>query len=170
MPDILDLIKSRRSIRKYKTDPIPEEIITKILEAGRWAPSADNSQPWSFIVLRSPEIRKRLVEILVWGRFLQEAPLGIAVCIDPASSSHLIADGAAATENILLEAHSLRIGTCWVGVYGSEFEKDAKAALGVPEDQRLLCVIAIGYPAESRQSSRKMLNKIVFLNQYGIKF
>jgi len=103
--DILELIKTRRSIRKYKTAPVSEEEINKILEAGRWAPSADNSQPWRFIVLRSQEVRKKLADTLTWGRFLSQAPMGIAVVVNPRASNHPVEDGAAATQNMLLEAH-----------------------------------------------------------------
>jgi nitroreductase len=165
--DILEVIKTRRSIRKYKPESIPEEKITKIIEAGRWAPSADNSQPWTFIVLRNQEIRKKLADILTWGRFLSEAALGIAVIINPDASSHPIADGAAATQNMLLEAHSLGLGACWIGTYDSGYEESAKRLLGVPADKRLLCVIAIGHPAELRQSTRKRLDEVTFTDRYG---
>ena len=165
--DILEVIKTRRSIRKYKVAPIPEEKIAKILEAGRWAPSADNSQPWTFIVLRNPEVRKKLADILTWGGFLSGATLGIAVAINTSESSHPIADGAAATQNMLLEAHALGIGACWIGTYGSEYEENAKKLLGVPADERLLCVIAMGHSAESRQSTRKRLDEITFTDSYG---
>jgi nitroreductase/cold shock CspA family protein len=165
--DILEVIKGRRSIRKYKPDPIPQEKIDKILEAGWWAPSADNSQPWTFIVLQKQETRKKLADILTWGRFLSEAALGIAVTINPSASSHPIADGAAATQNMLLEAHSLGLGACWIGIYGSSYEESAKRLLEIPEDERLLCVIAIGYPAESPQSTRRSLSEVTFTDKYG---
>jgi len=165
--DILGVIKTRRSIRKYKPAPVSEEEISKILEAGRWAPSADNSQPWRFIVLRSQEVRKKLADTLTWGRFLSQAPLGIAVVINPRASNHPVEDGAAATQNMLLEAHSLGLGACWIGTYGSGNEASAKKVLNVPEDERLLSVIAIGHPAESRQKTRRELDEVTFTDSYG---
>jgi len=165
--DILELIKTRRSIRKYKLDPIPEEEINKILEAGRWAPSASNRQPWSFIVLRSEETKRKLAETLTWGGFLSQAPLGIAVVINPRASNHPVEDGAAATQNMLLEAHSLGLGACWIGAYGSVNEESAKDILNVPDDKRLLSVIVIGRPAESPQSTRRKLDEITFSDRYG---
>ncbi|TEU04225.1 MAG: nitroreductase family protein [Dehalococcoidia bacterium] len=165
--DILELIKTRRSIRKYKQDPIPEEEINKILEAGRWAPSASNRQPWSFIVLRSEETKRKLAETLTWGGFLSQAPLGIAVVINPRASNHPVEDGAAATQNMLLEAHSLGLGACWIGAYGSVNEESAKDILNVPDDERLLSVIVIGRPAESPQSTRRKLDEITFSDRYG---
>jgi nitroreductase len=165
--DILEVIKTRRSIRKYKPDPVSEEEINKLLEAGRWAPSADNSQPWRFIVLRSQEVRKKLADTLTWGRFLSQAPLGIAVTINPRASSHPVEDGAAATQNMLLEAHSLGLGACWIGTYGSRDEDSAKKVLNVPEDERLVSVIAIGHPAESPQKTRRKLEELTFTDRYG---
>ena len=123
--DILEVIKTRRSIRRYKSAPISEEEIDKILEAGRWAPSADNSQPWRFIALRSQEVRNKLADMLTWGRFLSQAPLGIVVTVNPRASSHHMEDGAAATQNILLEAHSLGLGACWLGIHPREKRKEA---------------------------------------------
>jgi len=165
--DILELIKTRRSIRKYKLDPVSEEEINKILEAGRWAPSASNRQPWRFIVLRSEETKRKLAETLTWGGFLSQAPLGIAVVINPRASNHPVEDGAAATQNMLLEAHSLGLGACWIGAYGSAYEESAKKVLNVPDNDRLLSVIVIGRSAESPQSTRRKLDEITFSDRYG---
>jgi len=165
--DILELIKTRRSIRKYKTALVSEEEINKILEAGRWAPSADNSQPWRFIVLRSQEVREKLADTLTWGRFLAQAPLGIVVVVNPMASNHPVEDGAAATQNMLLEAHSLGLGACWIGIYGEAYEASAKKVLNVPENERLVSVIAIGHPAETRRKIRKELSELTFTDSYG---
>ena len=165
--DILEVIKTRRSIRQYTRDPISEEDINKILEAGRWAPSASNTQPWKFLVLRSQEARRRLADTLIWGRFLSQAALGIAVIVNPTASSHPVEDGAAATQNILLEAHSLGLGACWIGTYGSAYEASAKKVLNIPEDERLLSVIVIGQPAETPQKTRKELSELTFTDEYG---
>jgi len=165
--DILEIIRTRRSIRKYEPEAISEEEISKILEAGRWAPSAGNSQPWRFIVLRSEDMKKKLADTLTWGRFLSQAPLGIAVTVNPRASSHPVEDGAAATQNMLLEAHSLGLGACWIGTYGSGNEESAKKVLNVPEDDRLLSVIVIGHPAESRQGTRRKLDEVTFTDRYG---
>jgi nitroreductase len=165
--DILDVIRTRRSIRRYTGDPVSEEDINRILEAGRWAPSASNNQPWKFIVLRSPEVRKKLAATLAWGKFISQAVLGIAVVIDETASTHAVEDGAAATQNMLLESHSLGLGACWIGTYGSPHEASARKVLNVPEDERLLSVIAIGRPAEAPRKTRKPLIEVVFTDEYG---
>ena len=165
--DILEVIKTRRSIRKYTPDPISEEEINKILEAGRWAPSASNRQPWRFIVLRSSETKRKLAETFAWGGCLSQAPSGIAVTVNPRASNHPVEDGAAATQNMLLEAHSLGLGACWIGAYGSVNEGSAMDILDIPDDERLLSIIAIGHPAESPQSTRKELDELIFTDRCG---
>ena len=136
--DVLETIRHRRSIRQYQPTGIPEDKITQILEAGRWAPSAGNSQPWRFIVVRDDKVRGELAQAAPWGRFMAQAPVTIAVVIDPPSSSHPVEDGAAATQNMLLAAHAVGLGTCWIGSYGAVYEDKAKEALGIPGDKRLL--------------------------------
>jgi nitroreductase len=165
--DILEVIETRRSIRKYKPEPVSEDEINKILQAGRWAPSAANSQPWKFIVIRSKEMRGNLADALPTGRFISDAPLGIAVVINPRASTRPIEDGAAATQNMLLEAHSLGLGACWIGTYGTEKEERGKKVLDIPEEERLLSVIAIGRPAESPRRTRKKIEEITFTDKYG---
>jgi len=165
--DVLEAIKTRRSIRKYEKRPVPEELLEKILEAGRWAPSASNAQPWNFIVLRDEGVRREVARVSTYGKFLAEAPLGIAVVVDPQASTHPVEDGAIATQNMLLAAHALGLGTCWIGSYESDYEEKVKKILGIPENKRLLSLISVGFPAESRKSEREELREIVFTDRYG---
>lgn len=167
--EVFEAIKSRRSIRKYKTDPVPEDLVVKILDAGRWAPSAGNRQPWSFIVLKDVEVKRKVAEATTYGKFLAEAPLGIAIVIDPKASNHPVEDGAIATQNMLLATHALGLGACWIGSYDSVYEERAKEILGIPKDKRLLSIISIGFPAESRTKTRKELSEIIFTDRYGRK-
>jgi nitroreductase len=166
---VFETIKRRRSIRKYTEEPVSENLILEILEAGRWAPSAGNSQPWSFIVLRNGEVRRKIADATTTGKFLANAPIGIAVVIDPAASKHPVEDGSIATENMLLAAHALGLGACWIGAYNSVYEKRVKEVLGVPEDKRLLSIISIGFPAQSSLKTRKELGEIMFTDRYGKK-
>ena len=167
--EVFEAIKSRRSIRKYTKDPVPEDLIVKILDAGRWAPSASNRQPWSFIVLKDEEVRRKVAEATTYGKFLAEAPLGIAVVVDPQASTHPVEDGAIASQNMLLAAHALGLGACWIGSYNSFYEEKIKTILSIPKNKRLLSIISIGFPAESPTKTRKELRQIVFTDQYGGK-
>ena len=167
--DVLEAIKERRSVRKYEPKTVPEEELTQILEAGRWAPSASNAQPWKFIVVRDEKVKSELARVAVYGRFLAEAPAAIAVVIDPQASNHPVEDGAAATQNMLLAAHALGLGTCWIGSYDSAYEERAKQVLGIPGDKRLLSLISVGYPAESPRKGRVDLSELVCYDQYTQK-
>ena len=166
--DILQAIKERRSIRKYSEEPISEDQLNQILEAGRWAPSRGNSQPWKFIVLNDFQIRNELAKIIPTGKFLDQAPQGIAVVVDPRISKHPEQEGAAAIQNMLLMAHTLGLGTCWISVYGTDWMKTAAHILGIPDEELLISVISIGHPAEAPEKGRKELDEFTFTNKYGL--
>jgi len=165
--DAMEAILGRRSIRSYQAREVPQEVLNQVLEAGRWAPSASNFQPWKFIVVRDPKIKGELAAAATYGKFLPEAPLAIAVVVDPWSSNHPVEDGAAATLNMLLAAHALGLGGCWIGAYNSNYEDKARKILGIPDDRRLLSIMALGYPAEAPGSSRIELARLVCYDRYS---
>jgi nitroreductase len=117
-------------------------------------------------VVRDERVRRKLAQIATYGSFLAEAPVAIAVVIDPSSSNHPVEDGAAATQNMLLAAHAIGLGSCWIGSYGSGYEDGARRILGIPDDKRLLSLISLGYPAESGGSSRVELGKLICYERY----
>ncbi|MBI4284888.1 MAG: nitroreductase family protein [Chloroflexi bacterium] len=166
--DVLEAIRTRRSIRRYKKEPVPPELVAQILEAGRWAPSADNSQPWRFIVLEDALIREKCARLLYWGRFLARAPLGIAITVDPQATSCPIQDGALAAGNILLACHALGLGACWLDP--TPTEEALVDLLAIPKGQVLVTVISIGYPDASPMKHRKKLCDLTYRNQYGNKW
>ncbi len=167
--DVSQAIRGRRSIRKFEPRDIPEQTLMEVLEAGRWAPSASNFQPWRFIVVRDEGIRRDLARVSSYGKFMTQSPVVIAVTVDPASSNHPVEDGAAATQNMLLAAHAVGLGTCWIGSFDSVWEDQAKRLLDIPGDKRLLSLIAVGYPAERGSSSRKPLGDMVCYDRYAWK-
>jgi nitroreductase len=164
--EALEAIKGRRSIRSYRPKAIPDEVLNQVLEAGRWAPSASNFQPWKFVVVRDDKVKEELARTATYGSFLTDAPAAIAVVIDPWSSNHPVEDGAAATQNMLLAAHALGLGSCWIGCYNSSYEGQARRILGVPDDRRLLSLISLGYPAESKEGTRVELGELVCYDRY----
>jgi nitroreductase len=167
--DVIQAIKERRSIRKYSEEPVSEDQLKQILEAGRWAPSRGNSQPWKFIVLKDDQLRKELSEVVLTGKFLAQAPAGIAVVVDPKASKHPEQEGAAAIQNILLAAHALGLGTCWISAWGTDWTKTAAKVLGIPDEECLISIVSIGYAAETPEKGRKELNEITFANRYGLR-
>lgn len=166
--DVLQVIKERRSIRKYSDEPISKEQLYQILEAGRWTPSRGNSQPWKFIILNDAKIRKELAEVILTGKFIAQATQGIAVVIDPKVSKHPEQEGAAATQNLLLAAQALGLGSCWISVRGTDWAETAAKVLGIPDEEWLISVVSIGYPAETPEKPRKGLDEITFINKYGL--
>jgi len=167
--DVLEAIKGRRSIRAFKSKDVRPEIIKELINAARWAPSAGNIQPWEFIIVRKPEIKRRLVEAALDQTFIEEAPVVIVVCANEDRSSqgygmrgktlYCIQDTAAAIQNIHLVAYSLELGTCWIGAF---MEEDAKKILKIPYGVRPLAIIPVGYPAEApTPPTRRPINQIV---------
>lgn len=150
----LDAIMTRRSIRRYTTEPVSEADVEKILRAAMAAPSAGNQQVWRFVVVRDPEVRMRLSEMSQYAGMLAEAPVGIVVCADTREErkvGYWPQDCAAAIENALLAAHAIGLGAVWLGVHPIEERVAAVTEiLGLPEGVRPLSVLSIGHPAEDR--------------------
>jgi nitroreductase len=148
---MLDVIQRRRSIRKYTSDPATDAEIRQLLEAAMAAPSANNRQPWHFVVVQDSETKARLAETHRWSGMIAQAPLAIAVCGEKRRSAHWVEDTSAATENLLLAATALDLGAVWIGIHpDSEREAFVQQVLGIPEEIGVLCLIAVGRPAEHK--------------------
>src|SRR4030042_1261972 len=217
MGDILEVIHTRKSIRRYKPDPIPDEILDKVLEAARWAPTGENYQPWRLIVIKKSETKNKIGNLAKLGsgsrmtawywlgemqrrfeeiqdpvkraevlrfmysgevsEFAKQAPVIIAVIGTLMEGSVDVPyDLSACIENILLEAHSLGLGACWVhGPVAStrdaaKFKKILKIPTGMGE-YKVIAYIALGWPAEARKHPRpkKPLEEIVYWEEFGRK-
>lgn len=167
---MIEAIKGRRSIRRYKPTPVEDGKIIECLEAARWAPSANNSQPWEFLVVKNLETRKKLAEIHRYGRFMAESPVVVVFIANPARSDNWYhGDVAAAVQNFLLAAYSLGLGTCWMGVLNTPFEEPIKKLLGIPDELRVLCTVSVGYPDEKPSRSRRPLEEVTHWERYGSK-
>lgn len=148
---MLDLIKRRRSIRKYTPEPLSEAKVRELLEAAMAAPSANNSQPWHFVVVRDKETKSLLAKTHRWSGMIAQAPLAIVVCGEKTRSLHWVEDTSAATENLLLAAEALGLGGVWIGIHPDRArEAKVREALGIPEKVGVLCLIAVGRPAEHK--------------------
>lgn len=165
--DTLELLKSRRSIRKYKSTPVEDEKINLCLEAARWAPSASNKQPWEFIIVKDIEMRMKLAEIHTYAKFVAESPVVFVALTNPEiHPKYHMSDTALTILQFMIEAHSIGLGTCWAGVIGTNFEPQLKQLLNVPLHMNILGIVALGYPAEERTSQRKSLDEIVHYEKY----
>ncbi len=149
MDDRLGMIFARRSVRDYTRVPVSEADLRNLLEAAMAAPSANNRQPWRFVVVRDRAILDRLAASHPYGKMIAKAPLAFAVCGDPAVSDWWVQDCAAATENLLVAAAGLGLGAVWIGCHGRpDREEVARRCLGIPESIGVLCLIAVGHPNE----------------------
>jgi nitroreductase len=165
---MLELIKSRRSIRKFTNTPVSDADIQTLLEAAMAAPSANDLRPWEFVVVRRPELRRRLAAMKQWSYMCADAPVVFVVCGREQNSGHWVEDASAATENLLLAAVALDLGGVWVAVYPDQpREQYAREALGIPGDLRVLCMVPIGHPAESKPSHTKYDPTKVHYDEYS---
>lgn len=146
----LSTLFSRRSVRSYTGEPVSEDDVTALLEAGMAAPSASNRKPWHFVAVTERAKLDQLATIHPYGKMLSTAGLCIGVCGDrDASPDFWVQDCSAATENILVAAATLGLGAVWIGVHPrEERERELKQFLGIPENVGLLCLIAVGHPSE----------------------
>lgn len=150
----VDLILSRRSIRKYEKKDIPEDILNQILETGRQAPSAVNRQPIHFVVVNDHDLLKDLCNNFI-ARFVKYAPLAIVGCAYTKAlwtGKWAIIDATIAMENMVISAWSLGIGSCWVGACN---KKKIKELLKIPEKWKVVALLTFGYPAEQPKQKKK---------------
>ncbi len=165
MNEVLRTIKNRRTIRRFKSDPIEEEKLEAILDAGRWAPSFSNLQPWRFIVIKDQRLKNALDKaaresVLHLG--INEAPVIILVCVDRRIDPlHAIEAGAAATQNMTLAATSLGLGAGWIGIWGTEAESSIQKIFKLPETVRAVSLVPLGIADESPEGHRNPIEEFM---------
>ncbi|WP_132018217.1 nitroreductase family protein [Hydrogenispora ethanolica] len=169
-------IKNRRSIRKYRDQAVPDDLVLQVLESARCAPSGDNTQPWRFIVVREEYTRQKLAEAAHKQAWMMMAPVHVVavadirvrvrdgeIALDETSPEwelkQIIRDTAIAMEHLVLEAESLGLGTCWVAWFT---QAAIRPLLNIPADKYVVGIITLGYPDEApRARPRKKLEELV---------
>ena len=155
-------------MRRFRSEPIPEAILKKILQAGRQAHSQRNRQPWRFVVVQNRETLQQIGALASSGPYIADAPLAIALAIDGAKNPYI--DATRAAECLMLTAWSEGIGSCWVG--GMDRSK-IKELLAIPEEAELVTVIPFGYPTDEEKTQkkvRKRLSTVAYRERYGQAF
>ena len=148
-------IYERRSIRKFSGEEISNDDIKEVIKAGMNAPSARNKMPWEFIVVKDREKIDNIIKINPYAAMLKDASCGIVVC-GRELSEFWIEDLSAATQNILLEATSKKLGTCWIGIRSKDdIENELKNLLKVPSDVRIFSIVALGISEEEKEANDK---------------
>ncbi len=157
MMDILEGIRTRRSIRQFMDEPVGRDQLLEIIKAGTWAPSGLNNQPWRFVVVTSAEVRRKLSKQTRYHFLIERAPACIAVFVDRDAMYNDVKDHqsmGACIQNMLLAAHAMGLGAVWLG----EILKNAdtvRTLLEVPETMELMAVVALGRPVPGNHSSKR---------------
>ena len=163
---LVDVVSSRRSIRRYEKREIPKDVLDKILEAGRQAPSAANRQPFHFIVITNQELRKELSRGL-FNRFIQDSAITVVGCANTSeilTAKWAVVDTSIALQNMVIEAWTLGIGSCWIG----DFKEDnVKQLLEIPDRWKVVALVSFGYPAEQPQPRKKKpIEELISYNKF----
>jgi nitroreductase len=157
--EAMEAILGRRSIRRYDGRPVTEGQIEQILRAAMSAPSANNEQPWHFVVVTDRRTLDRIPTIHPYADMLKEAPLAILICGDTTlekSPGYWVVDCAAATQNLLVAAYALGLGTVWLGVYPRQQRmSDIAQLLRLPDHIKPLALVAVGHPAEKKPANNR---------------
>ncbi|MFP4362816.1 MAG: nitroreductase family protein [Spirochaetia bacterium] len=152
--DAYDAVISRRSIREFTEEPVPADLIQRLMRGAMQAPSAGNEQPWQFVIITERQKLLELHTLLRFEKALQTTPCAILICGDTAFETHkgfLPQDCAAAAQNILICAHSFGLGAVWIGIHpSSEKEKGIQSLFEIPESVIPVSLVVLGYPAEKK--------------------
>ena len=179
MGDLMDIIKGRRSIRKYEDREIPQESLDQILESVRWAPSWANTQCWEVIIVKDPEIKERLQATLIKNpatKAMVQAPVVLVICgkmklsgyykgqVETKLGDWFMFDLGIVNQNICLTATNLGLGTVIVGLFD---HNKVKVILGVPDDYEVVTMIPMGYPAKEPEApKRREISEFIHLNRF----
>jgi nitroreductase len=162
--DAIEALKTRRSIRRYTKAPVAREAIEQIVDCARCAPTAMGKEPWEFVAITEPATLQRLAGLADYGKFIADSGCCIAVfCKD---LKFYLEDGSAATQNILLAAHALGLGACWVAGDKKEYAGSVAQMLGVPEGYRLVSLIPMGYPDEHPTREKRPLPEMLHWERF----
>ena len=166
----IDFILTRRSIRKYTSETISEKDVELLLKAASYAPSANNYQPWHFIVISERILLDQLSVVHPYGKMLKYAPMAILICGDSNIQEMIgyqAVDCSAATENLLLAAHAIGLGGVWLGVYPREQRmKDIKQLFNLPDNINPINLVSIGHPAEEKPFPERFNIEKIHFNKW----
>ncbi len=161
--DIFRIIQTRRSVRRFTDESVSDEVIDRILDAGRWAPSGLNNQPWRFAVVRNRNLIEAIAKLTRYSKIVLGAKVLLPVFLDTATVYHREKDIqgiGACLQNMLLETHALGLGAVWLGEI-IKSDAEIRRLLGLSGEIELMAVLAVGYPAESpRETKRKTVREL----------
>lgn len=152
--ETIETLKTRRSVRQYYGKKIEKNILEEIIDCARLAPSANNRQPWEFIVVTEKDMLTKIANAATYGSFIKNAGACIVVC-GKKDNKHLLEDGSIASQNILLAAWDFGIASCWVAGWKRTYNPEIIKLLGIPEDLEIVSILSLGYPGEKPEPHHK---------------
>ncbi|MEM2944475.1 MAG: nitroreductase family protein [Methanomassiliicoccales archaeon] len=171
--DVFDAIRARRCVRKFRRDPIPENVLKKVLNAARLAPTVENFQPWKLVLVSDEDIKRKLVSACNNQKCIAEAPLVIVACGLPDEAYPMLGgymnsypvDVAMAMNQLMLAATAEGLGTCLITSFK---EEKVAEAIGIPSEARIVVITPLGYPAEEGEKNEsKNLDELISYNKYA---
>jgi nitroreductase len=167
--DVFDVVRTVLAVRQFRDQPVPESVITEIVEAGHLTASASNKQPWHFIVVQNKDTLRQLAALAKTGPYISQAPLAIVVGIDQGNPL-AVSDASRAIQDMILTAWSHGVGSNWVGFRGLQA---VNPLLGIPDEIDVLAILPFGYPVQkigSGAKKRKPLGEIAYHEKWGQPF
>ena len=172
--DFYEVIRTRRSIRSYKPDPVPDEVLMRVLEAARIAPSGSNRQPWKFIIVKDENLRRRVAQACHNQMFIAEAPIVIVACGYKIHWNRggymgdlsMLIDVSIAFTHLILAARAEGLGTCWIGAFDNE---EVKNLLNIPKEVNVVAITPLGYPKDEEfrePGPRKPISEIISIDKF----
>ncbi|MCX6684533.1 MAG: nitroreductase family protein [Methanoregula sp.] len=162
---VTTVIKSRHSVRDFKSDPVNDSIIKDAIECAARAPTAMNLQPWLFGVIKNKDTLSKIAGLTERGKFIAKSPLCFAI-FGEKKETYYLEDCCAATENLILALQAHGITSCWVAGEKKQYAETVRKMLGVPENYSLVSLVAAGYPAEISIVQKKEMKKVVFFEEF----
>jgi nitroreductase len=164
MKDIIEAMKTRRSIRTYTSQPVERKIIEEIIDCARLAPTSMNDQPWDFIVITGKDDLARIPKILGHAEFIANA--AFCVLVLARETDYALEDCCAATENLLVAAEAYGLGACWVAGARQAYAPVVTKAFGAPEGHNLISIVSVGYPAETPKMEKRALAEVLHWDRF----
>jgi nitroreductase len=165
---VTTVIKSRHSVRKFKSDPVDENVIRDAIECAALAPTARNIQPWLFGVIKDKQVLEKISGLAENGKFIADSALCFAV-FGEKKETYYLEDCCAATENLILALQAHGVASCWVAGDKKGYAEMVRTLLKVPDKYTLVSLVAAGIPAEISIAAKKVQKKILFFEQYEEK-
>jgi nitroreductase len=164
LKDAIEILKSRRSIRTYRQESVPRNIIEEIVDCARLAPTAMNDQPWDFIVITKRELLEQIPRMLGHAEFVAKSAFSVVVLAR--DTGYAVEDCCAATENLLIAATAYGVGSCWVAGTKQAYGPVVAKAFGAPSDRQLVAIVSFGYPAEDPQVEKRSLPDVLHWEEF----